>query len=158
VTLRPEYRLGHSEYNGFLHACVGVGKTGAELTVISAFTRLGVDPWQEAARLSEMPKDTAVRALAAILAALPEGAWQASQGEAICARLVTSLPGRSTGAIPSPTRRRGRQRTIGDKMRPNAKTWLAWGVLAVALLLLVLHFQTDNNLEPASGDASSTQQ
>ena len=52
MTLRPEYALGHSEYNAFLFAAVGEEKVGT-LTVLTALTRLGIDPWQEAARLSD---------------------------------------------------------------------------------------------------------
>ena len=53
MTLRPEYSLGHSEYNAFLFAAVGEEKVGLPLTVLTALTRLGFDPWQEAARLSD---------------------------------------------------------------------------------------------------------
>jgi hypothetical protein len=55
MTLRPEYSLGHSEYNAFLFAAVGEEKVGLPLTVLTALTRLGFDPWREAARLSDLP-------------------------------------------------------------------------------------------------------
>ena len=48
MTLRPEYSLGHSEYNAFLFAAVGEEKVGLPLTVLTALTRLGFDPWREA--------------------------------------------------------------------------------------------------------------
>jgi hypothetical protein len=51
MTLRPEYSLGHSEYDAFLFAAVGEEKAGLPLTVLTALTRLGFDPWREAARL-----------------------------------------------------------------------------------------------------------
>ena len=56
MALRPEYSLGHSEFNEFLFAFVGEEKSGQQLTVLSALARLGLDPWGEAARLSELPK------------------------------------------------------------------------------------------------------
>jgi hypothetical protein len=56
MTLRPEYSLGHSEYNAFLFAAVGEEKAGLPLTVLTALTRLGFDPWREAARLSDLPR------------------------------------------------------------------------------------------------------
>ena len=99
MTLRPEYRLGHSEYNEFLFATIGEEQIGMSLTVLSALTRLGFDPWREAARLSDLPKEIAARRLATILATLPEGDWKASESEAIAARLVSWLPGQSTQAI-----------------------------------------------------------
>ena len=62
MTLRPEYSLGNSTYNGFLHAEVGEDTNGTRLTVLTALTRLGVDPWVEAARLADLPRDVAVTA------------------------------------------------------------------------------------------------
>ena len=44
MTLRPEYSLGHSEYNAFLFAAVGEEKARLPLTVLTALTRLGFDP------------------------------------------------------------------------------------------------------------------
>src|SRR5512139_949074 len=94
MTLRPEYSLGHSEYNAFLFAAVGEEKVGT-LTVLTALTRLGIDPWQEAARLSDLPRVTAAQVFAQTIARLPEGDWKASDAEAIATRLVDSLPLRS---------------------------------------------------------------
>ena len=93
MTLRPEYSLGHSPYNAFLFATVGEEQVGVPLTVLTALTRLGYDPWHEAARLSGLPKETAARAFAVTIAMLPEGDWKASESEAIAARLVSWLPG-----------------------------------------------------------------
>ena len=99
--LRPEYSLGHSEYNPFLFAAIGEDKAGLPLTVLSALTRLGFDPWQEAGRLSDLPRETAAVALAATIATLPEGDWKATESGAIAARLVAWLPGRNASAVPS---------------------------------------------------------
>ena len=115
MTLRPEYSLGHSEYNAFLFAAVGEEKVGLPLTVLTALTRLGFDPWREAARLSDLPRETAARAFAVTIAILPEGDWKASEAEAIAARLVNWLPARSALAIPSveATRHRRRKDEVG---------------------------------------------
>ena len=43
MTLRPEYSLGHSEYDAFLFAAVGEERVGT-LTVLTALSRLGIDP------------------------------------------------------------------------------------------------------------------
>jgi hypothetical protein len=156
MTLRPEYSLGHSEYNAFLFAAVGEEKAGIQLTVLTALTRLGFDPWREAARLSDLPRETAARVFAVTIAMLPEGDWKASESEAIAARLVNWLPGRSAGAIPSvPAGRSGGEKI---KMMSGFATWLVWGVLAAALLFLGLHLLGDNNLEFGRGAGVSTQQ
>jgi hypothetical protein len=154
MTLRPEYSLGHSEYNAFLFAAVGEEKVGLPLTVLTALTRLGFDPWREAARLSDLPKETAARVFAVTISMLPEGDWKASDSEAIAARLVNWLPGRSVAVIPSVAAGRGGS----EKVKSGFAMWLAWGVLAAALLFLGLHLFSDNNLEVGRGAGVSTQQ
>jgi hypothetical protein len=153
MALRPEYSLGHSPYNAFLFAAVGEEKIGIPLTVLTALTRLGYDPWREAARLADLPRETAARAFAVTIAMLPEGDWKASESEAIAARLVNWLPGQSIKAIPAVVGGH-----IGDKkMMSGFATVLAWGVLAVAMLFFTLHLFSNNNLEVGgSGAAMST--
>ena len=162
MTLRPEYSLGHSEYNAFLFAAVGEEAVGLPLTVLTALTRLGFDPWREAARLSDLPRETAARALAVTIAMLPEGDWKASDSEAIATRLVGWLPGRSTPVIPSAISSAvppmGAGRFGGQKMKSGLATGLFWGVLAVALLVFVMHLQADNNLEPDRATGAPSQQ
>ena len=49
MTLSARFSLLHSDLNDFLFASVGDEQNGMPLSVISALTRLGVDPWEEAA-------------------------------------------------------------------------------------------------------------
>jgi hypothetical protein len=151
MTLRPEYSLGHSPYNPFLFAGIGEEKTGTELTVFSALTRLGFDPWREAERLADLPRETAARVFAVTLAMLPEGDWKASESEAIAARLVNRLPGRIAAVNAG-------ERSGGGTMKPAVGAWLAWGALAVAIVFLAFHLMGDNNLESGRRAADSTQQ
>ena len=141
MTLRPEYSLGHSPYNAFLFAAIGEEQVGGPLTVLSALTRLGFDPWQEAARLAGLPRETAARVFAVTIAMLPEGDWKASESEAIAARLVNWLPGQVPQAIPL------LQGEYVDNKRTKLRiaTALAWGVLAAALLFFTLHLFSNNN-------------
>lgn len=155
MTLRPEYALGHSPYNDFLFASVGEEKTGQQLTVLTALARLGFDPWQEAARLSKLPQEVATRVFAVTIAALPEGDWKSSDSEAIAARLVNCLPGRSVHAIPllpglRPTADTERRSERDEARKSPLATWLVLGVLAVAAVFLMFHLQADRNLEPAA--------
>ena len=153
MALRPEYSLGHSPYNAFLFAAVGEEEAGVPLTVLSALTRLGFDPWREAARLADLPRDTAAHALAATIALLPEGDWKASESEVIAARLVGCLPGQSSQPVPAVKARR----IGGPEMRSAVVTVLACGVLAVALLFFTMHLFSNNNLELGSATSVSTQ-
>ena len=155
MTLRPEYSLGHSEYNAFLFAAVGEEAVGLPLTVLTALSRLGIDPWQEAARLSDLPRETAARVFAQTIAKLPEGDWKASDAEAIATRLVNSLPLRSAPPIPSTAV--GRARGSLEMKNSRFPAWLTWGAVFVAALVLTLYLQPDQNLESPKGRETTTQ-
>jgi hypothetical protein len=165
MTLRPEYALGHSLYNDFLFAVVGEEGNGVQLTVLTALTRLGLDPWQEAASLSDLSRDAAARALAVTIAKLPEGGWKAADSGAIAVRLVARLPERSGPSVPVPkdrVRKDAAPEDVTAKAAASAGSlaagrWMVWGVLAVAVLSLTLYLQPDNNLESAPANRVSTQ-
>ena len=70
------------------------------LSVISALTRLDIDPWQEAARLSALPKEKAIQALAPIIARLTGGQWTDADMSNIAVRLAELLP-QHDGPAPS---------------------------------------------------------
>jgi hypothetical protein len=130
--------FGRVEFNAFLFASVGEDKSGVELTVLSALTRLGFDPWQEAARLSELPRETAARTLASAFALLPEGDWKIPQMATLAARLVDCLP--RPGAAPIAVVARGQpagRATSWLAMRPTR--WLFWLAVAVGWYFVVSH-------------------
>jgi hypothetical protein len=92
VTLAARFSLLHSELNDFLFAAVGDEPNGMPLNVISALTRLGIDPWEEAARLAAMPKVLAAESLAPMIARLPIARRLASDNLTVSRRLVELLP------------------------------------------------------------------
>jgi hypothetical protein len=84
------------------------------LSVISALTRLGLEPWEEAARLAALPKALAAEALTPMIARLSLAWQQRSDNLAIAQRLVGFLPVRGHVA------ELGRQRTgAWDKISLN---------------------------------------
>ncbi len=89
--MRSEYALINSEFNAFLFASVGEEANGVELSVLSALTRLGLDPWAEAARLSGLTKPKAVQALSGILDRFSE-LPPAADIAAVSGRLANLLP------------------------------------------------------------------
>ena len=133
MALRPEYSLVHSEFNDFLFALVGQEKSGMQLTVLSALTRLGFDPWGEAARLSELTKEAATSALAVMISALPEGDWKGLNSRSIAVRLVELLPKHVSPSAKSPQGRSNRD----QKPKSEAQKWLVWIALAIAVLVAV---------------------
>ncbi|HVA14219.1 MAG TPA: hypothetical protein VNF99_13270 [Stellaceae bacterium] len=97
------FSLRTSAFNDFLYAPIGEEENGMVLTALSALARLGVDPWDEAARLSELPKETAVKRLTSIVSSLPPGHWAASSARDIAARLTALLPGKQATVAQPPT-------------------------------------------------------
>jgi hypothetical protein len=94
MPLRPEFTLHHSEFGEFLSAPIWDERNGNPLSVLSALARLDIDPWAEAARLADLPKEAAASALAAIISRLPENHRGLSDSDTatIAARLVRRLP------------------------------------------------------------------
>jgi len=92
AALPPAFSLLNSEFNDFLFAPVGGDGDHGTLTVLSAFSREGIDPWQQAARLRQLPKALATRNLASMLAALPDGARSATEAQRAADRLIELLP------------------------------------------------------------------
>jgi hypothetical protein len=84
------------EFDDFLYAPIGADRNEMPLSVLSALARLDVDPWEEAAELSELPKDTATQRLASLIARLPGGQWAQADSRAIADRLIELLPRRSS--------------------------------------------------------------
>ena len=70
-------------FDEFLCASIVEEKNGMALSVMSAFARRNVDPWQEAARLSQLPRDVATRELCAMIAELPPGSPSRASPQAI---------------------------------------------------------------------------
>jgi hypothetical protein len=93
--------LFEHEFDEFLCASIGEEKNGMSLSVLSAFARRNVDPWQEAARLSQLPRDVATRELCLMIAEVSTGAPGRASPRAIAERLMAPLP-HSHGSAASP--------------------------------------------------------
>ena len=70
MALPARFSLLHSDLNDFLFAAIGNEQNGMPLNVVSGLTRLGLDPWEEAAQLAALPRAAAAEALAPIIARL----------------------------------------------------------------------------------------
>ncbi len=133
MTLPARFSLLHSDLNDFLFAAVGDQPNGMPLNVVSALTRLGLDPWDEAARLASLPRALAAEALAPIIARLPIDPPHVSDNLAISRRLVELLPGRQRAAAP------GRERVSAkDKKYFQVMILLACLALGMAVFSSML--------------------
>ncbi|MGH6660854.1 MAG: hypothetical protein ACREB6_04900 [Rhodospirillales bacterium] len=80
------------EFDRFLFAPISEDTNGMPTSVISALARLNIDPWQEAARLSELPKEGAAAALCQLISRLPGDRREQSDTQKITTRLIGLLP------------------------------------------------------------------
>jgi hypothetical protein len=81
-----------TEFNAFLYAPIGAQENKMTLSVLSALSRLNLDPWAEAAQLSALPKDIAAQRLTSLIARLPGGRWAQADCASIANRLIEFLP------------------------------------------------------------------
>jgi len=121
-----------------LFSAVGAEEDGIPLSMVSALTRLGLDPWDEAGRLSSLSKREAVEQLARLIAELPDSHRPLAEARKIADGLVEQLPQHDTDP-PSPSRevsRRYRWPTL-----PQRSQFLIFFVVAAAaaLVSILLH-------------------
>jgi hypothetical protein len=133
MTLPARYSLLHSDLNDFLFASVGDQQNGMPLNLVSAFTRLDVDPWKEAARLAALPKVLAAEALEPMIARLPIFRRQQSDNLVISQRLVQLLPAGQQAAMP----RREQTGVTEQKYFEAAMVLTCLGLVAVALYAML---------------------
>src|ERR1700732_4542393 len=80
------------EFDPFLFASVGEEVDGIPLSVLSALSQLGLDPRDEAARLSHLTKEVAAEQLARVIARLSDRRWTLSETRRIAGGLIERLP------------------------------------------------------------------
>jgi len=157
LTLRKEFSLVNSEFNDFLFAPIYEEGNGMTLSVMSAFSRLDLDPWQEAARLSELSKEKAVDALAPILARLAGTREALADTREIAARLIAFLPRRD--AVSRARANAARGPVNRGSAKRNSQRNLLMITLAVSAAILfstVLRHQSSTNDAGAPTESSAT--
>jgi hypothetical protein len=92
MVLRTAYAPVLPEMDLFLFADVGKEVDGISLSVLSALARLGVDPRDEAARLSRLTSKAAASQLSRLFARLPGHPWTPPEIRRIAKSLVELLP------------------------------------------------------------------
>jgi hypothetical protein len=133
VTLSARFSLLHSDLNDFLFASVGDQRNGMPLNVVSALTRLDVDPWEEAARLAALPRALAAEALEPMIARLPIFRREQSDNLVISQRLVELLPASQQAPTPGPQQAGAKEKKYFDTVMVLA--CLALGAAALYAVL-----------------------
>jgi hypothetical protein len=59
------------EFDDFLFARIDADSEATPLSMLSVLARLGLDPWEEAAKLAQLPPASAAQRLVSLIAAIP---------------------------------------------------------------------------------------
>ena len=155
------FSLTHSEFNEFLFAPVGVQENGMTVSVFSALTRLGFDPWREAKRLSSLPGDHAVRALGEMIERWAAGGWKKVDSALVAAGLVQLLPshgGDRQSPVEQVAARSGRPANPSQlelwRWKLSTVPAVLWLVIFV-LVMGVIYAMSASAEKPWSGDPAS---
>jgi hypothetical protein len=152
MALRNAYAPELPEMDRFLFASVGEEMEGTPLSVLSALSRLDVDPRGEAARLSHLASDVAVDQLSQLIARLPDRHWTSLEIRRIATSLVELLP-------PAAADRENAQPSgsAGRTIRPRASHFVMYLALAGAALVgFIAHGYLSSDGRQAAQPASQT--
>lgn len=139
---RPMTESLRTDLNSFLFAPVANDANGMHLTMLSALARAGVDPWEEAARLAALPRESATQTIVQMLAGVPNGPPPGDQTTSMAARLVAQLhpaaapklkPVSSTGESP----RGDEWPPISFSTLPARVKWTVYVLTALFLVIIV---------------------
>jgi hypothetical protein len=133
MTLRRSFRPLGPDLDKFLFAAVGDEIDGIPLSMISALT-LGLDPWQEAVRISSLARREAVEQLAGLIAEIPGIFRPLGEAREIADRLVSLLPKHDDTRAATPQVQIRPRYSIPPLPRPS-QFWLAYFVLAAAVVV-----------------------
>ncbi len=119
------------QFDDFLFARIDEDREATPLSVLSVLARLGVDPWEEAAKLAQLPRVSAAERLVAFIAATPGAPSVYLNAKTVCDRLIDLLP--SPAGVTIQTRQqRGGLALVKYRWR------VIWPVLIAVLLAIQL--------------------
>jgi hypothetical protein len=134
MTLRQSFRPLRPDLDKFLFAAVGDEIDRIPLSVISALTRLGLDPWQEADRLSSLSRREAVEQLSRLIAETPGIFRPLGETREIADGLVGLLPKHDNRGAATPQVQIRARYSRPTLPRPS-QFWVTCFVLAAAVLV-----------------------
>ena len=132
--------MTESQYDTFLFASV-CETDEMTLSVLSILARQDVDPWQEAARLAQLPKDQAISSLASTIWKAISERGSPSDANGLAARLIELLP--------SPSRSPSQPRWADDG-NSSLTYWVVAGMLFMSFAI------SGNGMQQAKVSGAST--
>jgi hypothetical protein len=140
-----------TDFDEFLYSPIAADANGMPLTLLSALARLGVDPWEEAASIASLSRESALQKLGSVLASVPNGPAPGADTETVATHLVTLLhrqPQRQAGRPENPS--------PGATAAPSKGARRALYYIAALLFLIVGQWAVLLWHEQNPADTSST--
>jgi hypothetical protein len=140
---RPAPAFLGAAFNNFLYA-TAVEADGGAVTVLSALARQDLDPWAEAGKLAQLPKDAAAHKLAGLIAPHCNGTSPAELRKT-ATRLVGLLPAAPLTAMPAQIA------SAGLPVIKNARAIIMFLLVFVVVMLgiqLAMHFSVASSPVP----------
>ena len=151
MTSSPSVSYLTPQFDDFLFARINEDSEATPLSVLSVLARLGVDPWEEAAKLARLERVSAAKRLVEFIAATPGAPTAYLSAKTVSDRLIDLLPS-SAGATIQPRQERG--------VRALTKSrFLSWPVVIaviLAILLIVISLRTTVQANVPHVTSSST--
>jgi len=134
MSLRPSFRPLRPDLDKFLFATIGDEINDVPLSVLSALTRIGVDPRKEAGRLSSLAQREAVEQLARLITELPGRFRSLPEARETAVDLVGLLPRHDASRV-STGQIQIRPRFPKPRLPRTSSFWVVCFVFAAAALL-----------------------
>lgn len=142
-----EFPHNTSEFDRFLFASL-CEEDDISLSILSVLARQDVDPWQEAARLAQIPKEEAINSLASKIWKSNSERWSPSQASALAGHLIELLPS---------TRRPHASPLKVANNESQLMMWLIYGILLGTIAISGHNTQQSaKNLDNSSFTSSAT--
>jgi hypothetical protein len=139
MTLRASFRPLRPDLDPFLFAAIGAEQNGIPLSMVSALTRLGLDPWEEAGRLSSLDARDAIEQLARLIAELPGTHRPLAEAREIAGGLVGQLPTHPRGSPAVPANRLRQLMRRPGAPKPSQVLVFCLVAAAAALFSVFMH-------------------
>jgi len=142
MTLSGAYAPLSPEFDAFLFASVGEEVNGVPLSLLSLFSQLGLDPRDEAARLSRLPKSAAAEQLTKLIGRATKDRWAEAETRTIADGLIRLLrqpfPAAPQGQTPLGTSIKAYTRRFADAPDGIKKGQAMFLAVVVAVVLYIL--------------------
>lgn len=130
-----------TELDRFLFALLGE-ENEISLSVVSVLAQQDMDPWQEAARLSQLSKEEATNSLASTIWKTDSNRWSPSEAILLAGQLIELLPSSQ------------RRETLSHRIDYNEGQFMMW--LIYGILLGTIAISGQNTSQPVKNTDSST--